>query len=329
MGPLIFDPYLRPMVWGGRSLGSLFGKSLPTDGPYGESWELSPHPHHVSRVAEGPLAGWSLADLCRDRPREIFGTPLPADLRFPLLIKLLDCRELLSIQVHPTDELARRLAGETFGKTEAWVILHAEAGARIYAGFKRGVTRAEVEHRLADGTLDAALHAFTPRPGDCVFLPAGTVHAVGGGVVMAEVQQASDATFRLYDWNRLGVDGKPRPLHIHQALEAIDWSAGPVEPLVPEVATGCLPGVKQEGLVRCPNFGLDRISLESDFPVTAVGRPSIWMVLSGAARLSTREYGRVFRAGETVLVPAAVQEVSWSLASAQRRATLLCVNLPL
>src|SRR5690606_7579266 len=139
--------------------------------------------------------------------------------------------QLLSIQVHPTDKLARRLTGESFGKTEAWVILHAEPTAIVYAGFLPEVTREEVERRLAEGTLECALHHFTPRPGDCLFLPAGTVHAVGGGVVMAEVQQASDATFRLHDWNRLGPDGKPRQLHIQEGLEAIDWSQGPVNPV--------------------------------------------------------------------------------------------------
>ncbi len=312
MEPLVFEPYLRPMVWGGRRLGELLGKPLPPEGNIGESWEVSPHPHHVSRVAEGPLAGRTLNEVSREFPRELYGDPPPADPTFPLLVKLLDCRDLLSIQVHPTDELARTLANERFGKTEAWVVLHADPGSRVYAGFKPGVTRADVEQHLAAGTLESGLHSFTPKPGDCIFLPAGTVHAVGGGVVLAEVQQASDATFRLYDWNRVGPDGRPRQLHVREALVAIDWSAGPVDPVRPKSEPGAPVGVRSERLVRCPSFGLDRLTLEADYRPGIAGRPSLWITLSGAAELRTAGgYARTFRPGETVLVPAAAGDPLW------------------
>jgi mannose-6-phosphate isomerase len=313
MDPLVFEPYLRPMVWGGRKLEELFCKRLSPEGNFGESWEISPHPHHVSRVAEGPRSGQTLEDLCREFPKELLGERTPPGTGFPLLIKILDCDQLLSIQVHPTDQLARRITGESLGKTEAWVILHAEPTAKVYAGFLPGVTRDEVMHRLAEGTLESALHGFTPQPGDCLFLPAGTVHAVGGGVVMAEVQQASDATFRLYDWNRPGPEGKPRRLHIQEALEAIDWNKGPVGPVTPNLVEGTAEGVLRERLVRCPYFELERATLAGGSLSEPMERALIWIVLEGTGELRVGEnYRHVFHQGQTVLVPFSTRESTWS-----------------
>jgi mannose-6-phosphate isomerase len=322
MQPLVFEPYLRPMVWGQRRLGELFGKELPTAETFGETWEISAHPHHVSRVAEGPLRGTLLTDLCTWHARDLFGERPPPDHRFPLLIKLLDCHDLLSIQVHPTDELAGLLAGECFGKTEAWVVLDVQPGGVIYAGLKPGVKRADLERHLHAGTLEQCLHSYKPSPGDCVFLPAGTVHAVGGGVVMAEVQQSSDATFRLYDWMRMGTDGKPRKLHLREAFESINWDAGPVRPAV-GIPIADLPG---ERLVRCRYFHMDRFRPTSQLAVPYRGKLSIWLVLDGVAELRGEDgYSRSFRRGETVLVPASARELSWQPAGP---VTLLGVSLP-
>lgn len=324
MEPLVFEPFLKPVVWGGRRLGSLLNKHLPTDAAYGESWELSPHPVHVSRVAEGPLAGRSLTDLCRDSASEVFGSGA-ADVRFPLLIKLLDCRQLLSIQVHPHDELAQQFAGEQFGKTEAWIVLEAEPGAVIYAGLKAGVQRPDVERLLATGRLEEGIHSYQPQAGDCVFLPAGTIHAVGGGVVMAEVQQACDATFRLYDWNRVGTDGRPRELHIEQALASIDWTAGPVQPVVPRELEST-EEVTRELCVDCRHFRLERVHLAQHGSWKENAGPTIWMVLSGEAHLQTSTgYARPFQRGETVLIPASSQNPTWS---ATAEVTLLRITLP-
>ena len=297
MEPLVFEPYLRPTPWGGRKLGELFAKPLPPTGNFGESWEISPHPVHVSRVAHGRYQGKTLNELCESHPQDIFGSSVPRP--FPLLIKLLDCRELLSIQVHPNDALAPTLSSECNGKTEAWVVLHAEGRSKIYAGFKPGVARAEVEKRLAAGTLEAALHSFTPQVGQCIFLPAGTVHAVGGGVVMAEVQQASDATFRFYDWNRVGSDGKPRQLHVREALASIDWSRGPVEPVTPSLVRH-EGDIREERLVRCDCFTIDRFTLQANATLETAG-PTIWMALSGVAAMGAVS----LPAGSSVLVPAA------------------------
>jgi mannose-6-phosphate isomerase len=302
----------------------LFGKPLPNpDTPYGESWEISAHPHHVSRAAEGPCKGQLLTDLCAAHAREIFGKQT-APARFPLLIKLLDCEELLSIQVHPTDEIAARLLPGEMGKTEAWVVLAAEPTGRIYAGLLPGITRRELEKHLANGTVAQCLNSFTPMAGDCIFLPAGTVHAVGGGVVLAEVQQTSDATFRLFDWNRLGQDGKPRTLHIEQALATIDWDRGPVQALKGTPIAG-FPG--GERLVQCSYFNLDRYFVDRHLANPYSGRLSIWIVLAGSAQLATSgDYRRSFRAGETVLIPASAPASSWKTANGP--ATLLGVSLP-
>lgn len=316
MQPLVFEPYLRPMVWGGRTLGETFGKTLPEPGPYGESWEVSAHPHHLSVVAEGPHKGETLAGLCAAHADAVYGGSSPAKGAFPLLVKLLDCHQFLSIQVHPNDEQARRLTGgrERLGKTEVWVIMDVAPGGTIYAGLKPGMTRADIEVHLAAGTLENCLHGFTPKPGDCVFLPAGTVHAVGGGVVMAEVQQSSDATFRLYDWKRPGPDGQPRALHIAESLESIDWQAGPVDPAVGTPRPGLPDGVPGERLVACDRFTLDRYRTSEPFDVPDPGRLSIWLVLDGSAELATLDgaYRRRFKRGETVLIPAACGPAAWT-----------------
>ena len=312
MDPLVFEPYLRPQVWGSRRLATQLGKQLPAEGNFGESWEISSHPQHVSRVAEGPFKGAALTDLCEQHGRELFGRSLPRD-GFPLLIKYLDCHVPLSVQVHPDDALAQQLLGEDQGKTEAWVILDADPTARVYAGLRPGTTRGSLERHLDAGTVAECLHEFVPRPGDCVFLPAGTVHAVGGGVLIAEVQQTSDATFRLWDWNRLGADGQPRALHREQALKAIDWSAGPVSPVRPQ-SLGDPPANRVgERLVESAYFQMDRLRIQGESELAPAGVLSLWMVLAGTAMLkSTSGYYREFRRGETVLVPASAPALRWS-----------------
>lgn len=329
MEPLVFEPYLRPMIWGGRLLEHRLGKRFPAEGNFGESWELSAHSHHVNHVAEGPLRGLTLTELWQQRRTEIAGSRVAAGSKFPWLIKFLDCRDLLSVQVHPDDATARELLGDESGKTEAWIILDAEPGARIYAGFKRGTTRADVERHLDAGTVVECLHSLTPRVGDCVFLPAGTVHAVGGGVLLAEVQQSSDATFRLFDWNRLGPDGQPRALHREAALKSIDWSAGPVQPAMAQPRGEVSAGGISETLVRCPYFRIDRHRLATDLPVPYPGRMSVWLLLDGQAELRAGDgdYRRQFGRGQTVLVPASSGPLTW-FASGDAPTTALAVTLP-
>ncbi len=249
-------------------------------------------------------------------------------------MKFLDCRELLSVQVHPDDATARRLIGDEPGKTEAWVVLAAEPGGRIFAGLNRGIGRRELESHLEAGTLPECLHSFAPQPGDCLLLRAGTVHAVGGGVLLAKVQQSSDATFRLFDWDRAGPDGKPRTLHVPQALESIDWTAGPVglisgrplecRPPAPRTAhlperddhfagaAASGPGVVGEQLATCRYFELRRYRFAETLSCPPAAQMTIWLLLSGKAELESHGgYRRRFAAGETVLIPAAAGPATW------------------
>jgi mannose-6-phosphate isomerase len=310
--PLVFEPFYRPQIWGGRRLETQLGKPLPSGQSIGEAWEISAHPMHVSRVAEGPLAGLPLTDLWAKHGRELTGTTLTGE--FPLLIKYLDCQELLSIQVHPNDQIANEIQPGSLGKTEAWAVIHAEPQGQIYSGLRPGVTPQDVERGLADGTLADCLHAVTPRAGDVVFLAAGTVHAVGGGVLIAEVQQSSDLTFRLFDWNRVGPDGKPRQLHRREALMSIDWSRGPVDPVTPQTLGGLPAGVRGEKLAACEYFAMERFEVGGPFTLPYARQLSIWMILAGAVRLADDAggYARTFRQGETVMIPATAPSLAWT-----------------
>ncbi|HND53786.1 MAG TPA: class I mannose-6-phosphate isomerase [Pirellulaceae bacterium] len=306
LAPLRFAPLYRQYLWGGRRLESLLGKRLG-DGPhYAESWEVVDHGADQSIVLHGPHAGKTLAELlatdglgllgpnhCRIDPRA--GRPV-----FPLLMKFLDAHQNLSVQVHPSDEQAARLDPPDLGKTEAWVVLHADPGSAVYAGLKRGFDRRAFEREVRLGTTALCLNKFEPRVGDCIFIPAGTVHALGAGIVVAEIQQASDTTFRLWDWNRLGADGKPRPLHIDAALEVVRYDLGPVSPCTP--APTERPHVSR--LVECDKFTLERWKLSDSQTIGGDGRFHIVTVLDGAATLQGDPANAPLLKGETALIPA-------------------------
>jgi mannose-6-phosphate isomerase len=257
------------------------------------------------------------------------GRAVPPQAKFPWLIKFLDCHGQLSVQVHPDDRTAQQLLRDETGKTEAWIVLEAEPTARIQAGLKPGTTPSDLVRHLDAGTVAECLHSFAPRPGDCVFLPAGTVHAAGGGVMLAEVQQSSDATFRLFDWNRLGPGGTPRPLHRQEALASIHWPSGPVAPATPRALADLPAGVHGETLVRCDYFHIDRYRLSGDLALPHPGQMSVWMLIGARAELRAGDgsYHREFRLGETVLIPASAGTLTWSPAR-DTEATLLAVTEP-
>src|SRR5208283_4999499 len=210
-------------VWGGRELEKLYGKKLPAGKPIGESWEISDRPGDESIVANGKFAGKNLRWLMENFQRELLGDANPAGgNHFPLLIKILDAREKLSLQVHPPAGKAAELKGEP--KTEMWFIADAAPGAELYVGLKLGVTRAEFEKKISDGSVADCFHRVSVRAGDTMFLPSGRVHAIGDGLVIFEIQQNSDTTYRVFDWHRVGLDGKPRELHIAQSLASIDFN---------------------------------------------------------------------------------------------------------
>lgn len=321
--PLVFKPYFRPQIWGETRLQRVLGKTLPPGERFGESWEISAHPHHVSRVSEGPWTGASLTDLWSGHRKEFGGWCGNSWPQFPLLLKLLDCHEPLSVQVHPNDNDAREILGEANGKTEAWVVLHAEVGSRIYAGLKDGMTCDELEAHLDRGTVADCLHSFEPLVGDCLLIEAGTVHAIGGGVVVAEVQQPSDATFRLFDWNRRGPDGLPRPIHRDAALRCIRWDLGPVIP-IRGTPCRCDTCHDEERLIHCDYFDLSRINLRTTEMTIDTDLMTMWLVVSGHTLLRDKVTGyyRRFVAGETVLIPAHARHLNWS----SEQATLLRVT---
>ncbi|MEX0713023.1 MAG: type I phosphomannose isomerase catalytic subunit [Pirellulales bacterium] len=302
--PLRFQPILRRYLWGGRRLGSMLGKPLGPQDDYAESWEVCDHRADQSLVTAGALQGAALCELVQGRPVELLGRHAPQP-RFPLLFKFLDAEQTLSVQVHPDDELAAREQPPDLGKTEAWVVLAARPGSLIYAGLKRGFDRRALERELARGTCELCLHRFEARPGDCVFLPAGLVHAIGAGLVIAEIQQASDTTYRLFDWNRVGADGRPRPLHVEKALEAIDFEHGPAVPRQPQPTERA----HAERLAECDKFVLDRWSFHTPQSAGGDDRCHIIAVLSGRIRIEGDPHVEPLPAGGTCLLPAALGAV--------------------
>jgi mannose-6-phosphate isomerase len=242
--------------------------------------------------------------LVRNYGPEVFGRHHPQP-RFPLLFKFLDAQRTLSVQVHPDDEQAAKLNPPDLGKTEAWVVLAAEPGSLIYAGLKPGIDRAAFEREIARGACDLCLHSFEPRVGDVVFLPAGTVHALGAGLLIAEIQQSSDTTYRLFDWNRLEPGGQPRPLHVEQGLATIDWSCGPVNPQTP-VPTD-QPHVER---LSCDKFVLDRRRVDITEPVGGDDRFHLVSVIEGELEIAGDPLGRPLRKGDSMLLPAVLEAVS-------------------
>jgi mannose-6-phosphate isomerase len=303
--PLRFEPLYEYRLWGGRRLAGVLTAPLPGTGPIGEAWVLSDRHDHPSRIADGPLKGRTIAQLLEQFPEEAMGRLAGRFRRFPLLLKFLDAREMLSVQVHPADTHTDLLpAGET-GKTEAWVVLEAGPESRIYAGLKPGTTADDLRRGLADGTVADRLACFTPKPGDGVFIPAGTVHTLGGGVVVFEIQENSDVTFRLYDWNHVDAKtGKPRGLQVDQALACIDFgkcAGGLVAPVVEATEP-----VERQRLFDCDHFRLSRLRGQSPFTVGAAGEPRVLVSVEGAGQLEHGGAAYAVAKGDVYLLPAAV-----------------------
>jgi mannose-6-phosphate isomerase len=297
---LDFQPLIKRIRWGGTRLRTQLNKPIGDATDAAESWEVCDHGVDQSMVASGPWIGRTLAELVRDENSALFGQHAGLT-QFPLLIKFLDASDRLSLQVHPNDEQARLINPLENGKTEAWVILDAAPGSRLYAGLKSGVDRETLASHLSEGSIEAALHSFPVKPGDCVFIPAGTVHAIGEGILLAEVQQSSDITFRLHDWGRVGTDGKPRPLHIEESLDCIDFDRGPVDPV--HSSSGS-PQQAQE-LVRCPYFVIARHAASEPFQIPPDDRFHVLMILAGAAQVRCGEESFLVGQGKTLLACAA------------------------
>jgi mannose-6-phosphate isomerase len=299
IGPLLFRPLYQTRVWGGRALAPIFGRTLPPGQKIGESWEIVDRPKEQSIVARGPHAGRTLRELIAQHGAAIMGVPWPADRPFPVLVKWLDCQERLSLQVHPPAKVAAQLGGEP--KTENWYIAQAEPHASLIVGLRRGATRAAFERALADNSLESLVHRFPVREGDSMFVRSGRIHAIDGGNLILEIQQNSDTTYRVYDWGRMGDDGKPRQLHVEESLRCIDFND--IEPAVlrPPATQGDIT------LAECEEFRIQRcVRSTGDYLLHASSAPEARLlhVISGAVSVTWHGGAERYAPGENVLLPA-------------------------
>lgn len=305
---LRFNPIHQSRVWGGRRMETLLGHTLPdATTPFGEAWAISDRPEAQSVTADG----LTLHELWSKHRAEVFGARAPSCDRFPLLMKILDACDDLSIQVHPPANKAAELKGEP--KTEMWFIAHADPGAKIYAGLKPGVTRADFEKALENGAVAEVVHVIEARTGDCLFIPSGRVHAIGAGLLIYEIQQNSDTTYRVFDWNRVGLDGKPRALHVQESLESIDFDD--FEPQVQKIGA-------DGTLVKCDHF--DVRLCDQAGTVGQAGEGVTLAVVSGEISVG----GLTLKAGDFALVPACLEARSREVKTANDTSRWLEIRIP-
>ena len=312
--PLRFQPVFRRYIWGGNRLASVLNKPIGNES-CAESWEIADHNDDQSVVAFGSLQGTTLGQLIEQHGELLLGStvlnkinspevPINLKGRFPLILKFLDANKNLSVQVHPDDRLGARLDPPDLGKTEAWYVMHADPGAKIYAGLKPGVTRDQFSAAIESGTTENLLHSFEPAVGDCVFIRAGTLHAIGSGLLIAEIQQASDTTFRVFDWNRVDSDGNARQLHVEESLEATDFELGPIAPSLSH-ATKFENAVT---IVENDKFVMRKWSISE--PVEIVDEKlHIFAVTGGQVRVDGDPCDIPITLGGTILVPACQEKI--------------------
>jgi mannose-6-phosphate isomerase len=291
---LRFQPIYFDRVWGGRALETALGRTLPSNRPIGESWDLVDRPEAQSVISAGPLAGQTLRTLLEKHPGDVMGPGWPAERPFPLLIKWLDCRERLSLQVHPPAEVAAELGGEP--KTENWFIVETTPGAYLIVGLRPGVTRDQFERALADGTVEQCVHRFPVVPGDSILVRSGQIHAIDAGNLLLEIQQNSDTTYRVFDWNRAGLDGKPRQLHVAESLRSMLWD----DP-APAVARGAPTAAV---IADCPEFLIRRAPMDKGekLSIAAGEQPRVLSVVAGSLRVAGSS-GETLVRGDNALLP--------------------------
>jgi mannose-6-phosphate isomerase len=298
--PLVLVPKLTEAIWGGDALVKTYGKPGATDAKLGESWEC----WDDNTVASGPYAGETLAAV-RARMGRVLTGPVDPAKRFPVLTKIIDARQALSVQVHPGDAYAQRVEHQPVGKTECWYVLGAEPGAELVLGWTRDIDRAEYERRVADGTLGDVLRRVRVTPGEAYYLPAGTLHAIGAGIQLFETQQASDLTYRIFDWNRTGDDGKPRQLHVAKAADVLDFRAtlpGAVTQLTFEAG-----GVERTIAIADRRFVVERVRITQPGAILGTSsRPVAILAMNGPLELAAPD-GTVttLQAWQTAVLPAA------------------------
>jgi mannose-6-phosphate isomerase len=302
--PFVLEPKLTTAIWGGDALVRRYGKSGDPARKLGESWEC----WDENRVANGALAGKALSDL-RAELREALTGPIDHTRSFPVLTKIIDARDALSVQVHPDDAYAQRVEHQPNGKTECWYILECEPGAELVLGWARDTTREEYERRVADGTLGEILRRVPVRSGDAFYLPAGTLHAIGAGIQLFETQQASDLTYRIFDWNRTGADGKPRELHVKKAGDVLDYRAtfpGAVRQLSYEEE-----GLERTLLIAAERFLVERVTVtRADAYVRTDGRPLTITAMGAHLRVDTEDASALLEPWQTVVTPASAERIA-------------------
>ncbi len=312
--PLKFEPIFKRRIWGGRALAELLSKDLPTDEPVGESWEVADLEDDQSVVANGPASGQRLGELVRAWGTELIGRAPLIDGRFPLLIKYLDAHDTLSVQVHPDEAMARRLGGRVRVKNEAWYVINATEAGFIYRGVRQGVDAHALKRAIEEQKVESVLNRISVREGQCYYLPSGTIHALGAGVVVAEVQTPSDITYRVYDWNRIDRStGSPRELHLDRALECTSFDTGPIVGESREHVASVWTTVTQ--LVRCESFAIDRVHMADGVnQEVPAGEFLIWMILKGRGTITYASTDQPpaepvsFGVGDTLLIPAGLKQ---------------------
>lgn len=298
---LKFTPLLKSIVWGGRNMESVLGRALPSSDVYGESWEICDLEGEQSVVAAGELAGETIEEIIAKYNDLFLGTASLLEGRFPLLFKFIDAQKTLSVQVHPDANTCKKLGGGARPKTEAWYIIDCKPDAKLYVGLKKNVSKTTFETALKAGTVESYLHQKKVFPGNYVFLPSGTIHAIGDGIVLAEVQQSSNTTYRVFDWNRVGLDGAQRELHVNEALASIHFDEYEEPPMQ-------APASGRDG-VRCDYFSMETVSFQPADEVSfSATTPIAVMMTHGAGRLTVSADGQneVLKLGETVVVPACI-----------------------
>lgn len=317
--PYLLQPTLAPAIWGGDTLVRRYGKHGDPEASIGESWEC----WDTNRILNGPLADSTLAQVRERLGHALLGNLDPTQL-FPILTKFIEARDWLSVQVHPNDAYAQRIEHQPNGKTECWYILHAEADAQLVLGWAHATNRREYEQHVADGSLGDILRRVPVKAGDAFYLPAGTLHAIGKGILLFEVQQASDLTYRIFDWNRVGTDGKPRELHVHKAEDVLDYGLGMRN--AAESIEYRFNGLARTALIADPRFVLERAIVTRDVAgILTHHRPLILTSLARPIQLHCKGGDATLAPYQTALVPA---EADFVQLSAEAQAPLLLVTLP-
>jgi len=314
--PLKFENIFHEKVWGGQRLKEVLGKPLPEGEKIGESWELSGHPSALSIVKEGVLKGKSITQLVEEDPEGILGSALSKKYSsFPLLYKFIDANDKLSIQVHPDDQYAKEHEGD-LGKTEAWYIVDTQPGSTIICGLKEGATPEEIKAGIETNQLEKELQEIEVTAGDVIYISPGTVHAIGAGIVLYEVQEASDVTYRLYDWGRVGLDGKPRDLHINDSLKVINYSDNSTHQMRPK---GSL-------LVTCPYFSIEKYDVERSLDRELKNSFEVVTLIDGEGEIESDGSRVPVAKGETILIPAGLER--YTIRNGKNPLTLLISYVP-